>query len=190
MQYSVPNEYCTFMNQFTFYGGIASMVMLLVGGNILRVCRWFTAAVATPLMLLILGSSFFIFVLFREKLTALLQSFSTTPLFCAVIFGALVVAISKAVKYALFDLTKEMAYIPLDEDMKVKGKAVVEVVGGRFGKAGGAWIQSLLLLIPGANYFTIAPYAFTIFIGICALWMFSVKALGRRVEAITEKSSS
>ncbi|MDR1303571.1 MAG: NTP/NDP exchange transporter [Puniceicoccales bacterium] len=80
-----------------------------------------------------------------------------------------------------------MAYIPLDEEMKVKGKAVVEVVGGRFGKAGGAWIQSLLLLIPGSTYFTIAPYTFSIFMVICGLWMFSVKALSRRVEAIAEQ---
>jgi AAA family ATP:ADP antiporter len=187
IQYPNPNDYNTFMNQFTFYGGIASMVMLFIGGNILRICRWFTAAVATPLMLLFLGSSFFIFVLFRQNLAELLRALSTTPLFCAVIFGALVVAISKAVKYALFDLTKEMAYIPLDEEMKVKGKAVVEVVGGRFGKAGGAWIQSLLLLIPGSTYFTIAPYTFTIFMVICGLWMFSVKALSHRVEAIGEQ---
>jgi AAA family ATP:ADP antiporter len=187
IQYSDPNDYNAFMHKFTFYGGIASMVMLIIGGNILRVCRWFTAAIATPLILLLLGSLFFIFVLFRDVLTPYLQSLATTPVFCAVILGACVVAASKAVKYALFDLTKEMAYIPLDEEMKVKGKAVVEVVGGRFGKAGGAWIQSLFLLIPGSTYFTIAPYTFSIFIVICALWMFSVSALSRRVEAIAEK---
>ncbi|MDR1590457.1 MAG: NTP/NDP exchange transporter [Puniceicoccales bacterium] len=189
MQYPNSNDYSTFMHQFTFYSGIASMTVLIIGGNVIRLCRWFTAAIATPVMLFLLGSSFFIFVLFREHLTAFLLSLSTTPLFCAVIFGALVVAISKAVKYALFDLTKEMAYIPLDEDMKVKGKAVVEVVGGRFGKAGGAWIQFLLLMfLPNADFFTLAPYTFTIFVVICALWMFSVKVLSRRVEAITTKS--
>jgi AAA family ATP:ADP antiporter len=119
----------------------------------------------------------------------MLESFGTTPLFCAVIFGALVVMASKAVKYALFDLTKEMAYIPLDEDMKVKGKAVVDVVGGRFGKGGGAWIQSLLLLIPGASYFTIAPYTCLIFLAICFLWMWAVKSLSKRVEAISQKNT-
>jgi AAA family ATP:ADP antiporter len=188
IQYSNPNDYTAFMHKFTFYGGIASMVMLIVGGNILRVCRWFTAAIATPLILLSLGALFFIFVLFGNALTPLLESISTTPIFCAVMLGACVVGVSKAVKYALFDLTKEMAYIPLDEEMKVKGKAIVEVVGGRFGKAGGAWIQSLLLFIPASTYFTIAPYTFAIFILICSLWIFSVKALSRRVEAIAEKS--
>ncbi|MDR2806992.1 MAG: NTP/NDP exchange transporter [Puniceicoccales bacterium] len=188
MQYPNPNDYNTFMNQFTFYGGVATMIMYIIGGNILRVCRWFTAAVTTPVILLFLGSSFFIFVLFRDILEPLLRSMVTTPLFCAVILGASVVMVSKAVKYALFDLTKEMAYIPLDEEMKVKGKAVVEVIGGRFGKAGGAWIQSLLLLfISGATYFTIAPYTFTIFIVICILWICSVKALSHRVEAVSEK---
>lgn len=190
MQYKDPNAYNTFMNQFTFYGGIASMIMLVFGGNILRLCRWFTAAVITPTVLLLLGSIFFIFVLFRENasLVETLASWSTNPLYCAVMLGALVIIISKAVKYALFDLTKEMAYIPLDDEMKVKGKAVVDVVGGRFGKGGGAWIQSFLLLIPGANYFTIAPYTFTIFIVICLLWIWAVKALSVRVEAATQKA--
>lgn len=189
MQYKNPNDYNTFMNNFTLYGGILSMIMLIVGGNILRVCRWFTAAIVTPVVLCSLGAMFFLFVIFREPLTPMLESFGTTPLFCAVIFGALVVMASKAVKYALFDLTKEMAYIPLDEDMKVKGKAVVDVVGGRFGKGGGAWIQSLLLLIPGASYFTIAPYTCLIFLAICFLWMLAVKSLSKRVEAISQKNA-
>jgi AAA family ATP:ADP antiporter len=35
-----------------------------------------------------------------------------------------------------------MAYVPLDDKMKVKGKVVVEIVGGRLGKGSGAWLQS------------------------------------------------
>jgi AAA family ATP:ADP antiporter len=101
-----------------------------------------------------------------------------------------VVLIAKSTKYALFDPTKEMSYIPLDEDMKVKGKAVVEVVGGRMGKGGGAWINSgLLSIIPGATFFTIVPYTFSIFVVICISWLVVVKLLSKKIEAVSEDSS-
>jgi AAA family ATP:ADP antiporter len=178
-----PNAYNTYMSRYTFWTGICSIVMMIVGGNILRAFRWFTAAAITPAITLILGSLFFIFVLFKENLSGILGTIGLTPLFAAVLLGTVVLIIAKSTKYALFDLTKEMAYIPLDEEMKVKGKAVVEVVGGRLGKAGGAWIQAAMLaLIPGATYFVIAPYVFGIFILICSVWLFSVKKLSVRIE--------
>ena len=111
----------------------------------------------------------------------------------AVILGAAIVVIAKATKYALFDLTKEMAYIPLDEEMKVKGKAVVDVVGGRLGKSGGAFIQVVCFSIGTAitgikpTYFEIVPYLFGMFVIICILWILSVKSLGKKVEAAQKK---
>jgi AAA family ATP:ADP antiporter len=84
-----------------------------------------------------------------------------------------------------------MAYIPLDEEMKVKGKVIVEVVGGRLGKAGGAWIQSGLMMIIGAfsssavKLTDIAPYLFVIFLVVCGLWMFAAKRLGKKIETVT-----
>jgi AAA family ATP:ADP antiporter len=178
-----PNAYNAYMSRYTFYTGICSIVMMIIGGNVLRTFRWFTAAAITPAITLILGGLFFIFVLFKENLSGLLGTVGITPLVAAVILGTIILTIAKSTKYALFDLTKEMAYIPLSEEMKVKGKAVVDVVGGRLGKAGGAWIQAAMLaLISGATYFTIAPYVFGIFICICSVWLFSVKKLSIRIE--------
>ena len=95
---------------------------------------------------------------------------------------------SKAVKYILFDSTKEMAYIPLDDELKTKGKAAVDVIGGRAGKAGGAFTQStLLMLFATKDIASIAPQAFVVFIVVCCLWFLAVKVLSRKVDAAVKR---
>lgn len=192
MQYKDPNAFNSFMSKYVFWTGIASMIIIVFAGNILRVCKWFTAAIITPLLFVMIGSLFFTFVLFKDvaSLGTVLSSIGLTPLSASVFLGAAVVLIAKSTKYALFDPTKEMSYIPLDEEMKVKGKAVVEVVGGRMGKGGGAWINSALLsIIPQASFFTIIPYTFSIFVVICIVWFVVVKLLSKRIEAITTQQA-
>jgi AAA family ATP:ADP antiporter len=188
LRYHNENDYNTFMSQYTIWTGVASICMLILGGNILRLCRWIVAAMFTPVVFFVGGSLFFTFILCRSQLIEVLANIGTSPIAMAVFMGATIVAMAKATKYALFDLTKEMAYIPLDEEMKVKGKAVVEVVGGRMGKSGGALIQVLLLSIVGSfvghkvTYDQIAKYVFVALITICVLWILSVNALSKKVE--------
>ena len=107
---------------------------------------WGFAAILTPIVLLITGTAFFVFVLFRGSLTDYISALGTTPLFLAVIFGAIQNIMSKSSKYSLFDPTKETSYIPLDPESKVKGKAAIDVVGARLGKSGGSLIQQGLLI--------------------------------------------
>ena len=66
LQYPNYNDYSTFMGCFsTVTGFVTILMMLFVGGNLIRRKGWGFAAMVTPVVLLITGVGFFAFVIFR-----------------------------------------------------------------------------------------------------------------------------
>jgi len=94
-----------------------------------------------------------------------------------VFFGGAQNCLSKAAKYSVFDTTKEMSFIPLEHDVKLRGKAAIDGVGSRFGKSGGSIIYQTLLMFLGSLP-QCAPYVATILMGAIAGWIVAVKYLG------------
>jgi len=187
--------YNAFMGNYSTWSGIITILFsLFIGSNILRLMSWFKAAIITPFVILFGGTIFFCFILsndisfLKEYTNSLLSSLGTNPVTAATFLGAAIVIISKVVKYSLFDPTKEMAYIPLEDELKTKGKAAVDVIGGRAGKAGGAFVQSTLLTIMATtNVLSIAHIAFFVFLLTMIVWAISVKLLSVKVDAATKK---
>lgn len=180
--YPTVEEYTAYMGIFQAYQGTAAIFFMLIGSNILRRVSWFTAAMFTPVMTLVTGIAFFSFIIFDSGLGLQIAAFfGTGPLTVVVMIGMAQNVLSKAVKYSLFDSTKEMAYIPLDDEMKTKGKAAVDVIGGRFGKSGGGLIQStFFMLMPTFTFADATPYFASIFFVIVILWIIAVNALGHK----------
>ncbi len=188
MQYPTANEYSAFMGLFsTITGAVTVLMMLFVGGNVIRRYGWTRAAVVTPIVLLGTGSIFFALVIFREHLGGVISMLGTTPLMIAVIAGMIQNIMSKSCKYSLFDPTKEMAYIPLDQEQKMKGKAAIDVVGARLGKSGGALIQQGLL-IAFVTISAITPYLAVILAIVIVAWIIAAKALGKQFNALTSET--
>ena len=77
----------------------------------------------------------------------------------------------------MFDPTKEMAYIPLDDEYKSKGKAAVDVIGGRLGKAGGGFVASNLMFITAGSTIDVAPYLSIGVVVMVFCWIIAVKKL-------------
>lgn len=188
--------YNGFMGQYSLWTGVFTILFsLFIGSNILRILSWFKAAVITPVFILLGGGLFFAFILsskdimyLKDFVAELLMSIGTNPITAATFLGAGIVIMSKSIKYSLFDPTKEMAYIPLDDELKTKGKAAVDVIGGRAGKAGGAFVQNMLFLaFATKDAIAIAPIAFGVFAAVCLLWIFSVKLLSKKVNSAVEK---
>ncbi len=107
-----------------------------------------------------------------------------SPVLLAVLFGQAQNIMSKSTKYSLFDPTKEMAYVPLDQESKVKGKAAIDVVGARLGKSGGALINQGLIIAMG-SLAAITPYVAGILFLIIFAWIYSAKSLGKLYNKLT-----
>lgn len=182
--YPTKEEYTMYMGQFQAWQGMTAILFMIVGSNILRRVSWFTAAMITPVMMLITGIAFFAFIFFDNTIAMYVTGLLTSgPLAIAVMIGMIQNILSKATKYSLFDATKNMAYIPLDKDLRTKGQAAVEVIGGRFGKSGGGIIQStFFILLPSFTFVEATPYFAGIFFVIVILWIYVVKALDKEYQ--------
>lgn len=185
LQYTVDglfneNGYSAFMGNFSTTTGLVVIALIYLSKGIVRRYGWYTGAILTPIILLVTGVLFFTFVIFREQLDWLTVAMSATPVFMAVMIGAAQNILSKGTKYSLFDPTKEMSYIPLDQELKVKGKAAVDVIGGRLGKSGGAIAQQIFLLTSvTATQITIAPYCAGLMVIVILAWMFAAGRLSK-----------
>ncbi len=192
--YPTTTQYLSFMGTYsTTLAWTTIFMMLFLTNNVIRVFGWGVAAAITPITMLITGIGFFGILMAKDQLMGTFAMLGTTPLMAAVFCGTCQNVISKAAKYSLFDPTKEMTYIPLDEESKVKGKAAIDIVGARLGKAGSSVMQQTM--------FMFAPLAsLTPFIGILVaifafIWLFAVKKLHKEFSArsnieITKKDDS
>ncbi|MBY0271987.1 MAG: NTP/NDP exchange transporter [Alphaproteobacteria bacterium] len=173
------NDYFRFMAGFSFWTGVATMTFIFFSKGIVSRFGWFTGAMVTPSIFLITTILFFSFILFKDVLEEPLLFFGITSLCMAVFIGAAQNILGKGMKYSLFDPTKEMTYIPLNQELKVKGKAAVDVIGSRLGKSGGGFIQLTLLTLTAGTQTMIMPYLSGLILVIMIIWMGAVKGLSK-----------
>lgn len=186
--YPNPNDYNHYMNNLTTMIGIVSTFTSFFMARMIDRFGWTNTAMITPTIMLITSVGFFTFMIFQDTLSPIAIGFlGTTPLAIAVFFGGAQNCLSKAAKYSVFDATKEMSFIPLDHELKLKGKAAIDGVGSRFGKSGGSIIhQGLLMYFGGLAMST--PYVAAILMAAIGVWFAAVKSLGTKFNELTGES--
>ena len=178
--YPDPLSYNLFMNQVTTWIGIlATLASLLISGNSLRIFGWTATAMITPAILLITSVGFFGFFFLKGSPELALAFVGISPLTLVVFFGTLQNCCSRAAKYTVYDATKEMVFIPLPQEEKIKGKAAIDGICNRLGKSGGSVIYQFLLII-FSTISACAPYVAVILFTIIGIWMFAIRSLGEQ----------
>lgn len=165
---------------------IVATVGALLFTSLVRRFGWTMVAVITPLIMTALGISFFSFLFFGDLLSSLtLTLFGISPIAMTVYVGSMQNCLSKAAKYSVFDASRELAYLPLDAESRLRGKAAIGGLGSGIGKSGASLLYQGLLFMTGGIVFC-GPYIAVILLVVFVSWFSSVISLGRQFSKKTE----
>ncbi len=181
-----PNEFNAYMGKVLIWSGILATSIAVLYNMLLRRLNWTFNAMITPVILLITGALFVSFIVCKD--TAFGISFATfmgmTPTALGVLFGSIQHCFTRASKYTLFDATKELAFVPLSKESKLKGKAAIDGIGSRLGKSGSSLSYQVLLMAFGTVSATV-PFVGCILFFALGTWLVAVYFLGKQFHAIT-----
>jgi AAA family ATP:ADP antiporter len=186
--YPTVTSFAEFNSLYILWTGIIIMIMTIIGNNIMRKRSWFAAAVIAPVIILVTGSLFFMLVVFDDQVINFFNgAIIMSPLALAVFVGALQNVLSKGAKYSILDTSNQMLYIPLDQELRTKGKAAVDVISPKIGKSASGLVQSFIFtLFPLATYNSISSYLMFIFIVVCVAWIYAVRTVYIEYQKIVQ----
>ncbi|MFA6118503.1 MAG: Npt1/Npt2 family nucleotide transporter [Parachlamydiales bacterium] len=183
--YPTSSEYTAYTSKITYLTGIiAATSSFFISGNLIRRLGWKFTAMVTPIVLLLTGLGFFYFLFLKNHSLSsnlAITFLGISPLALAVFFGSLQNIFSRALKYTIFDDTKEMAFIPLTPQEKLKGKSVIDGIGSRLGKSGSSLMMQILLMV-FASPIGASPYIFVIFILTVPVWIMAINRVSKTFE--------
>jgi AAA family ATP:ADP antiporter len=189
--YPNPADFGAYMGQVLMWIGIiATVTSVFISGTVIRKFSWTTSALISPVILLVTGIGFFFFFFFKDSSFASIATWlGTAPLSLCVFFGSLQNCLARASKYTLFDATKELAFVPLSKECKLKGKAAIDGVGSRLGKSGGSIMHQSLLMCLGTVALS-TPYVAGLLLVAIGAWIAAVRALGKRFNNLVSEKKT
>lgn len=172
-QFPDPCAYCSYMGKLSFWSSLLTLITaLLIAPPILRRCRWVTSALILPLTLLVIDGLFFLFLKSNSSL------FGWSPV---VMIGSMHYSLCRALKYTLFDASKELVFVHLPVEQKMTGKLVIDGMCARLGR-GGSSVLSLGLISLFGGVLASSLITGMVATGVVCFWIRATKKLGTLIE--------
>jgi AAA family ATP:ADP antiporter len=189
--YPTPGDFSSYMAGITLWIALlAAAISLFVSGNVIRALGWTKSALIAPILTLVTGVLFFAALLLpKDTLIEICAAIGTSPIVLAVFLGSLQNSLLRGTKYSLVDQTKEIAYIPLNQESKIKGKLAIDGLGSRLGKSGASLMYQCLLIIFGSIVGSTHIVAFLLLLALVG-WIFAVKHLGKQFNQLSPEQPS
>lgn len=186
-----PNMMLDHMSSVTMLIGFLATICAILFAPLIKRFGLRKLALITPVVMAAFGICFFAARFGFADGLALMLGFS--PLALTVYLGSMQNAVSKALKYCIFDATKEMAFLPISEDRRAKGKAAIDGLGSGVGKSG-ASLMTQAFIIFGGSLSSASPLIAATLAVIIFIWILSAYRMGgsfaqnaKAVSSVTSK---
>jgi AAA family ATP:ADP antiporter len=180
--YPLPQAYNAYVNQLTSIIGILTVCISLLARWIFQVFNWSKVALFTPITLFITSFIFFFSMQVPEEYIIPFASWlNMDALYLVMTLGSVYYVLALTAKYTIFDMCKEMAFLSIDANERMRAKSVIDSVGSRLGKSGSSCLYQALLIIFGstAGHIPIIGVITVLIIGISIL---ATRKLGSHVS--------
>lgn len=180
-----PEKFMIYQGKILFGIGVCSFFCSFLGNMVIQKLGWKGTALITPVLTFLVGGGFFLLVVLRYFNVLPHTIADCSMLAIIVVLGGLQNILIKSTKYCFFDVTKEMSYFPLNNEMRTKGKAAVDILGGKLGKSMGAVLQVLLYsMFFNGNPEQLSPLLAILFGFVCIVWIQAVRALAKQYNRL------
>lgn len=156
--------------------GILSLFLIFFVASTMSKKSWKIRALFTPVTAIVFSVVFYIFFKKMSILQPVSDFFDKPLLLIFIFFGMGILVLIKSSKYIFFDTSKEQAYIPLDDEEKVTGKAAIDAIGSRLGKGISSILISLLSVMFG-GLSAISNMTFIIIFFVIVVWLLAIIGL-------------
>lgn len=187
--YITNSSYSAFMGKFTMYFGFCSITTMFIGAYVLNKFKWLLGALLTPTGAGVTGVIFFLVVIYQDAFQPLAEYFNSTVMMMSVMIGSVQIIFFKCLNYTFDVSTREMAFMPLDRELRTKGKAAVDVIGNRGGKSFGALAQQFMFQFISPSVGDLTAELFGFFVVMIAIWIASVIALSSKFYKIADQAN-
>ncbi|WP_157952618.1 Npt1/Npt2 family nucleotide transporter [Candidatus Similichlamydia epinepheli] len=149
--YPDPLSFSAYMHYIAIVTSlVASLSAFFMSGSLLKHFSWLTTALVTPFVSLITSFFFFLFLLLPQRTAFIAACLGLSPLEATVFFGAVQSCLARSLKSALLDINKDLVLIELSGPIRVRGKAIIDGLAARSGKAMASISLTVLLGILGS----------------------------------------
>lgn len=182
LQFPFPSDYCNYMGYLGLGSGLLTFISsLLITPFVLQHCRWVVASLVTPICLLITEGLFFFFVRGKSLSSSWFGWNETEWVAVVVLLGSIQYCVCRGAKYTFFDASKEVAFVLMPDNERMKGKLIIDGLCARLGR-GSASMMSIILIKVSGGVIASSLATGIIAIGLGVSWVISTCKLGKQID--------